>query len=95
MSFVAISRAPLAKIEAFRKRMGWSFKWLSSSATDFNYDFHVSFTPEALAERRRRLQLREDDIGHADREGVSVFYKDERGAVFHTYSSLRARHRHR
>src|SRR5262249_18681738 len=48
VSFVAISRAPFAKIEAFRKRMGWRFKWVSSAGTDFNYDFNASFTPEAL-----------------------------------------------
>jgi predicted dithiol-disulfide oxidoreductase (DUF899 family) len=86
VSFVAISRAPLAKIDAFRKRMGWTFKWLSSSATDFNYDFHVSFTPEARKSGAAVYNYTKLDMDIGDREGISVFYKDERGTVFHTYS---------
>jgi len=86
VSFVAVSRAPLAKIEAFRRRMGWTFKWLSSGATDFNYDFHVSFTPEARKSGTAVYNYAKLDMDIADREGISVFYEDERGAVFHTYS---------
>ena len=86
VSFVAISRAPLAKIEAFRKRMGWTFKWLSSSGTDFNYDFHASFTPEALRSGSAVYNYAKLEMDISDREGISVFYKDEGGAVFHTYS---------
>jgi predicted dithiol-disulfide oxidoreductase (DUF899 family) len=87
VSFVAISRAPLAKIEAFRKRMGWSFKWLSSSRTDFNYDYQASFTPEQIQSRAVFYNYATTDLNMADREGVSVFYKDAGGAVFHTYST--------
>ena len=85
VTFVAISRAPLAKIEPFRKRMGWSFKWLSSSQNDFNYDYHVSFTPEQL-ENGSAIYNYSMNPGFEDREGTSVFYKDASGAVFHTYS---------
>jgi predicted dithiol-disulfide oxidoreductase (DUF899 family) len=86
VTFVAISRAPLAKIEPFRKRMGWSFKWLSSSKNDFNYDYHVSFTPEQLKNGTASFNYSKTSPGMADREGASVFYKDKSGAVFHTYS---------
>ena len=50
MAFTAVSRAPLAKIEAYKKRMGWTFPWVSSFGSDFNFDYHVSFTPEQIAE---------------------------------------------
>ena len=86
VTFVAISRAPLAKIEPFKKRMGWSFKWLSSSKNDFNYDYHVSFTPEQLENGTASFNYSKTSPGLNDREGASVFYKDESGAVFHTYS---------
>jgi predicted dithiol-disulfide oxidoreductase (DUF899 family) len=85
-AFVAISRAPLAKIEAFRKRMGWSFKWLSSGNTDFNYDYQASFTPAQLQSGSVFYNYAEAPAGPADREGISVFFKDEAGDVFHTYS---------
>ena len=87
VTLVAVSRAPLAKIEAFKKRMGWTFEWLSSSGTDFNYDYHVSFRPEAIAKGAVIYNYEKTDMDMPDREGVSVFYKDEKGAVFHTYSS--------
>jgi predicted dithiol-disulfide oxidoreductase (DUF899 family) len=86
VSFVAISRAPLAKIEAFKKRMEWSFPWVSSGEGDFNYDYHVSFTPETIRNGRVFYNYETTNMGMADREGVSVFYKDEDGAMFHTYS---------
>jgi predicted dithiol-disulfide oxidoreductase (DUF899 family) len=86
VSFVAVSRAPLAKIEAFKRRMGWRFKWVSSSPSDFNYDYHVSFTPEALADEATFYNYGTSDPGMPDREGASVFSKDPTGAVFHTYS---------
>jgi predicted dithiol-disulfide oxidoreductase (DUF899 family) len=85
VTFVAISRAPLAKIEPFKKRLGWSFKWVSSGQSDFNYDYRVSFTPE-------EVQSGAAPYNYATRRvpeefpGISVFYKDENGAVFHTYS---------
>ena len=86
VSLVAISRAPLAKIEAFKKRMGWSFKWVSSSGNDFNYDFHASFTEEERKSGKAFFNYRREDPGFADREGTSVFYRDPSGSVFHTYS---------
>src|SRR5713101_4109548 len=86
VSFVAISRAPLAKIEPFKQRMGWSFKWVSSFNTDFNFDYYVSFTPEEAHNRTAFYNYARTDPGSMDREGISVFYKDESGAVFHTYS---------
>ena len=85
-AFVAISRAPLAKIEPFKKRMGWRFKWLSSFQNDFNFDFQASFTPEQLRSGTVFYNYATMDADDADREGASVFYKDERGAIFHTYS---------
>ncbi len=87
VSFVAISRAPLDKLEAFRKRMGWSFKWVSSGQNDFNYDYQASFTPQEVESGAAFFNYSKSDVGVTDREGVSVFYKDPSGAVFHTYSS--------
>ncbi len=87
VTFIAISRAPLAKIEPFKKRMGWSFKWVSSFQNDFNFDYHVSFTPEEMQSGAAFYNYSKTDLDDADREGVSVFYKDESGAVFHTYSA--------
>jgi len=81
-----ISRALLAKIEPFKQRMGWSFKWLSSGASDFNFDDYVSFTPEEADNRTAFYNYARTDPGTLDREGISVFSKDESGAVFHTYS---------
>jgi predicted dithiol-disulfide oxidoreductase (DUF899 family) len=87
VTFVAISRAPFAKIEPFKKRMGWSFKWLSSSQNDFNYDYQASFTPEAIQSGAIFYNYTKQKMNMADREGVSVFYKDAKGAIFHTYST--------
>ena len=67
--------------------MGWKFKWLSSSQTDFNYDYQASFTPKDIGSRSAFYNYLRTDPGDADREGLSVFYKDERGAIFHTYST--------
>jgi len=87
VSFVAISRAPLEKLEAFKKRMGWSFKWVSSGQNDFNYDYQASFTPQEVESGAAFFNYSKSDVGVTDREGVSVFYRDPSGAVFHTYSS--------
>ena len=87
VTMVAISRAPYAKLKAYEKRMGWTFKWLSSHDTDFNFDFGVSFRPEELSKKKRIYNYGTIDPGRADREGVSVFYKDAQGHVFHTYSA--------
>jgi predicted dithiol-disulfide oxidoreductase (DUF899 family) len=86
VTLVAVSRAPLAQLEAFRQRMGWSFNWVSSGGTDFNYDFQASFTPEQLASGEVFYNYAKTPAGPADREGISVFYRDDAGAVFHTYS---------
>jgi predicted dithiol-disulfide oxidoreductase (DUF899 family) len=86
-AMVAISRAPLAEIERFRRRMGWQFKWVSSFGTDFNYDFGVSFKPEEVA--KGKINYNYGQWPHTGEElpGVSVFAKDEAGDVFHTYST--------
>jgi predicted dithiol-disulfide oxidoreductase (DUF899 family) len=86
VAFAAISRAPIAKLQAFARRLGWSFPWVSSGASDFNYDFQVSFTPQDLA-RHADYNYIPLEHGSPDLPGVSVFARDERGAVFHTYSS--------
>jgi predicted dithiol-disulfide oxidoreductase (DUF899 family) len=84
-TLVAVSRAQLDKIERYRRRMGWSFRWVSSHGSDFNYDFGVSFRPGE--EERTVYNLGTIVPGRADREGVSVFVKDEAGQVFRTYST--------
>jgi predicted dithiol-disulfide oxidoreductase (DUF899 family) len=87
VTMIAVSQAPYEKLAAYEKRMGWNFKWLSSSDTDFNFDYHVSFTPEELAKKEAFYNYGQQDPGVAQREGVSVFYKDEAGKIFHTYSA--------
>jgi predicted dithiol-disulfide oxidoreductase (DUF899 family) len=87
-NFAVISRAPLATIEAFKKRMGWKFKWLSSSQNDFNYDYQVSFTPEQIRKGSAIYNYTKLNDEDEDREGLSVFFKDESGVVYHTYSSF-------
>jgi predicted dithiol-disulfide oxidoreductase (DUF899 family) len=87
VSFVAVSHAPFSKLASFKERMGWSFPWVSSSGSDFNYDFNVSFTPEQLASGEAYFNYTPGNPGMEDREGVSVFYKDPDGNVFHTYSA--------
>jgi predicted dithiol-disulfide oxidoreductase (DUF899 family) len=89
VSWVAISRAPLAKIEAYRQRMGWRFPWVSSEGSDFNYDFHVSFTPAEISAGAVNYNFAEQPPHDTATEspGLSAFYKGADGAVFHTYSS--------
>ena len=87
VSFVAVSRAPLAQLQAFQKRMGWRFKWVSSHGSDFNYDFHVSSTAQERAEGRMQYNYGEIEFAGEELPGVSAFCKDASGAVFHTYSS--------
>jgi predicted dithiol-disulfide oxidoreductase (DUF899 family) len=86
VAFVAVSSAPLAKIEAFQTRMGWSFKWVSSAGTDFNHDFHVAFTPDEIASGRIYYNFAWRKRSATELPGTSVFFKDEQGTVFHTYS---------
>jgi predicted dithiol-disulfide oxidoreductase (DUF899 family) len=85
VTLVAISRAPWEKLEAFKRRMGWNFKWLSSGNNDFNYDYHVSFTPEALKGQVEYNYAKQE--GYSDLPGVSVFYKNGNGNTYHTYSA--------
>jgi len=86
VTLVAISRAPLEKLEVFKQRKGWTFKWLSSGASNFNYDFHASFLPgeSPTGEIFHNYQWRKSSM--TDHAGISVFYRDADGAVFHTYS---------
>jgi len=88
VSYVAVSRAPYPEIAAAKQRMGWHFKWLSSFDSDFNYDFNVSFTPEQIAAGQATYNYRAGAKPMEEMSGRSIFYKDESGAVFHTYSSF-------
>ena len=88
VAFVAISRAPVSKLEAFRRRMGWSFRWVSSGGSDFNYDFHASFTPEQVAGAPATYNFAPIQPPIEDLPGTSVFIKDEAGQIFHTYSQF-------
>lgn len=87
-ALTAISRAPIDKIEGFKERMGWAFPWVSSGGSSFNYDFHASFTEEENAKGTATYNYRKGDAGASDREGASVFYKDEDGTIYHTYSTF-------
>jgi predicted dithiol-disulfide oxidoreductase (DUF899 family) len=87
VSYVAVSRAPLAEIEAFKQRMGWHIKWVSSSDSDFNFDFHVSFRSDEIGAGQGYYNYEMRKIGIDEMSGRSVFYKDANGDVFHTYSS--------
>jgi len=84
VSFAAVSRAPLDKLEAYRERMGWNFHWVSSGATDFNFDYGVSFKPEQQGDDVYNYGTLAPRI--ADREGLSIFARQD-GSIFHTYSA--------
>ena len=85
VTLVAVSRAPFAKLEAYERRMGWSFPWYSSGGSDFNLDFGVSFEPGSESDPVYNYGT--SSPGHSDREGVSVFATEGAGKVFHTYSA--------
>ena len=87
VSFVAVSRAPLEDFREFRERMGWSFKWLSSHGSDFNWDFHVSFTQEELDSGKAYYNYAAEGFDCTEGPGASVFYRDADGKIFHTYSA--------
>ncbi|MGN1285709.1 MAG: DUF899 domain-containing protein [Bradyrhizobium sp.] len=87
-TMVAISRAPVAKLEAFKQRMGWSFDWLSSGENDFNYDYAVSFTPEQIDAGNAQYNYGTTPLYGPELPGISVFYRDDAGTVFHTYSTF-------
>ena len=87
VSLVVVSRAPLAEIEAYKKRMGWKFKWVSSFGNDFNRDFHVSFTPEEKAHGKVEYNYELTEFPSEEAPGLSAFIKADSGNVLHTYSS--------
>lgn len=87
VTFVAVSRAPLQELQAYKKRLGWRFNWVSSSPSDFNYDYHVSFTKEDMAKGKVYYNFEMTKATTEELHGTSVFIKDEAGNVFHTYSS--------
>jgi predicted dithiol-disulfide oxidoreductase (DUF899 family) len=86
VALVAVSRAPLAEIEAFKKRMCWGFEWVSSDGGDFNHDFRVAFTEEELANGKVNYNFTMQPFPKTEAPGISVFHKDAEGSVFHTYS---------
>jgi len=87
VSFVVVSRAPLSEIEAYKKRMGWRFKWVSSNANDFNFDYHVSATKDEQAKGIMYYNFETQQLMSEEMPGLSIFFKDENGDVFHTYST--------
>lgn len=87
VSMIAISRAPLKEIEAFRQRMGWRFKWVSSNGSTFNYDFRVSFAPEEIVTGHIDYNFGQWRMTGEEWPGVTAFYKNEAGEVFRTYST--------
>jgi predicted dithiol-disulfide oxidoreductase (DUF899 family) len=87
LTMVAVSQAPLAKLAAYQKRMGWHFTWYSSFGSDFNRDFGVAFTPEQVAAKQVDYNFTLQDPDATQREGVSVFYRDEAGSIYRTYSA--------
>jgi predicted dithiol-disulfide oxidoreductase (DUF899 family) len=87
VTLLAVSRAPLARLEPFRQRMGWRFAWVSSQSSDFNFDFHVSFTRAEMATGAVDYNFERREFPSEEGPGISVFYKDEHGQIFHTYSA--------
>jgi predicted dithiol-disulfide oxidoreductase (DUF899 family) len=87
VSYAVVARAPIEEIEAVRKRMKWGFPWVSSYHSDFNYDFHVSFTPAEIAAGRAFYNYEYVNPGLEDLSGDSVFFKNDAGKIFHTYST--------
>ena len=87
VTLLAVSRAPLPEIQAFRKRMGWRFKWVSSYGNDFNRDYHVSFTPDEMAKGKVYYNYEDTEFSSEEAPGISIFYRDPSGAIFHTYSA--------
>jgi predicted dithiol-disulfide oxidoreductase (DUF899 family) len=88
VTLMAVSRATVPEIEAFKKRMGWKFKWVSSNANDFNWDYHVSFSQEDTEKGTMYYNYEVSPFPSTEGPGVSAFYKDENGEVFHTYSTF-------
>ncbi|MGF6428515.1 MULTISPECIES: DUF899 domain-containing protein [Bradyrhizobium] len=87
-TMIAISRAPLAKLDAFKARMGWTFDWVSSGESDFNYDYGVSFTQAQIDAGTAKYNYGTTPLYGPELPGISVFCRDEQGSVFHTYSTF-------
>ena len=87
VSMVTVSRAPIEKLKAFKRRMGWTFKWVSSLNNDFNFDYQASFSKEAEAKNETYYNYRTAPFMSSEGPGISVFYKDDQGNIFHTYSA--------
>lgn len=87
VTLVVVSHAPLPKIEAFKQRMGWRFPWVSSYGSDFNSDYHVSFSKDEMESGKVYYNYAMTEFGSDEAPGVSVFYKNEAGEIFHTYST--------
>jgi predicted dithiol-disulfide oxidoreductase (DUF899 family) len=87
VTFAVVSRAPYPKIDGFRKRMNWRFKWVSSHRNDFNRDYHVSFSSQEISKGNVYYNFGMNEFPSEEAPGLSVFYKDESGTVFHTYSA--------
>jgi predicted dithiol-disulfide oxidoreductase (DUF899 family) len=88
VAFTAVSRAPLAKLQAYAKRLGWSFPWVSSAESDFNFDFGVSFTPEQIAAKQVEYNYTRVEQAQTEMPGVSTFFKDDDGTIYHTFSTF-------
>jgi predicted dithiol-disulfide oxidoreductase (DUF899 family) len=87
VTFAVVSRAPLAEIEKFKRRMGWHFNWVSSFGNDFNFDYHVSATPQEKASGNADYNYEITEFPSEERPGASVFFKNAAGEIFHTYST--------
>ncbi len=86
ISMVAVARADLATLDAYKKRMGWDFNWVSSIHSDFNYDYQVSFTPEQMEQGTMLYNYQNTKFPASEGPGISVFFKDLEQEIFHTYS---------
>ena len=87
VTMIAVSRAPYSKIDSYKRRLGWDFKWVSSFDIDFNHDYYVSFTSEELEKKEGFYNYTIQDPTVSELTGVSIFYKDQAGKIFHTYSA--------
>lgn len=87
VTMAAVSRAPYPKLEAYHRRMGWSFPWYSSTGSDFNFDYHVSFRPDEVGGASVEYNYRPQNVSMTEMPGISVFLRDEDGRIYHTYST--------
>jgi predicted dithiol-disulfide oxidoreductase (DUF899 family) len=87
VTLIAISSAPFHRINAFKQRMGWNFKWVSTAGSDFNHDYHVTNAPDDLAKGEFYYNYRRIKSSLTELPGISVFYRTENGKIYHTYST--------